>query len=236
MHLGFDRSRYPGDAVMRSLWRHTPLAFVALYLAPAPSHPDRGWMRRAALLREIGWGLLPVYVGQESPTGPGSHVLTAEQAHRDARQASELAVAAGLDAGSVLYLDVEQGGKLAPDHLGYVSAWAGWLRREGAYRPGAYCSYRDTAAQLTDAAGPLPIWVYRVRDSGPAVVDPAAEQPPDPGQSGFASAVAWQYRMSLSGPITLRWRDGDGAVRELDRVNLDCAVTRDPSRAVGARA
>lgn len=187
-------------------------------------------MRRAALLREVGWGLLPVYVGQESPTGPGSHVLTREQAHRDAGEAARLAAAAGLDADSVLYLDVEQGGKLAPDHLGYVSAWAAWLRRESAYRPGAYCSYRDTAAQLTEAAGALPIWVFRVRDSGPAVIDLAAEVPPDPGDSGFAPAVAWQYRMSLSGSINLRWRDADGTVRELERVNLDCAVTPDPSR------
>jgi Domain of unknown function (DUF1906) len=229
VHLGFDRSRYPGDAVMRSLRRCTPLTFAAIYLAPAPSHPDRGWMRKVPMLREIGWGFLPVYVGQQSPSGPGSHVLTTDQAYRDAQDAAHLAAAADLDAGSVLYLDVEQGGNLAPDHLGYVSAWAGWLRRESGYRPGAYCSYRDTAAQLTEAVGALPTWVFRVRDSGPAVIDPATEVPPDPGASGFAPAVAWQYRMSLSGPINLRWRDVDGVVHALEQVNLDCARTPDPS-------
>jgi hypothetical protein len=45
MFLGFDRSGYPGDEVMQSLWDSVQdLTFVCLYLAPAPSHPNEAWM------------------------------------------------------------------------------------------------------------------------------------------------------------------------------------------------
>jgi hypothetical protein len=46
MHLGFDRSAYPGDGVMQSLWDSTPLGYVGVYLAPAPSHSNTAWMSK----------------------------------------------------------------------------------------------------------------------------------------------------------------------------------------------
>ncbi|MGH3712750.1 MAG: glycoside hydrolase domain-containing protein [Micromonosporaceae bacterium] len=235
MHLGFDRSRYPGDAVMRSIRRATPLAFVGIYLAPAPSHPDTGWMNKVPLLREIGWGFLPVYVGQQSRTGPGSHVLTREQALRDAVDAGRLAEKAELDPCSVLYLDIEQGGRLTLDHLSYVGTWVGGIAHETAYRPGVYCSYRDTADHVAAETGDVPTWVFHVRDTGPALVDLATEEPPDPAESGFPGAVAWQYRMSLSGAVDLRWQDDDGLTRTLHEVDLSSAVCRDPSQVAVVR-
>ena len=77
MYLGFDRSGYPGDAIMQSLKASTNMTFVAVYLAPAPSHGDPAWMAHVPDLKAAGWGLLPVYVGQQTAGGPGSHSLTA---------------------------------------------------------------------------------------------------------------------------------------------------------------
>jgi hypothetical protein len=69
MHLGFDRLTYPGDSVMQSLWNSTPLAFVAASLAPAPSQSYTGWMPAVPTLRAMGWGITPVYVGQQAGGG-----------------------------------------------------------------------------------------------------------------------------------------------------------------------
>src|ERR1700691_4592878 len=68
----FDRSDYPGDDVMTWLRAHTNLQWCGYYFAPAPSHGDTSWMARRSALVAAGWGIAPIYVGQQI-TGPGSH-------------------------------------------------------------------------------------------------------------------------------------------------------------------
>lgn len=229
MHLGFDRSAYPGDAVMRSLWDNTPLEFVGIYLAPAPSHGDAAWMSKVPMLRDMGWGFLPVYVGQQAPGGPGSHVLTAERGVADAQNAAALAASAQFPSGSVVYLDIELGGRLPDDFLHYIGAWVEEMNARTDYWAGVYCSFKDTAAQVAGHVGDIPTWVFRVRDGGPSTIHLADEVPPDPADAGFAAAVAWQYRLSLTGPIDLTWTDDVGASHRLHQVDLDSSLLADPS-------
>jgi hypothetical protein len=232
MHLGFDRLTYPGDSVMQSLWNSTPLAFVAAYLAPAPSQGYTGWMPAVPTLRAMGWGIAPVYVGQQAGGGPGSHTLTAAQGATDALDASMLAQSAGLDAGSVVYLDVELGGTLAPEQMAYIVAWVTAMNG-GSYRPGVYCSFSQSAAQIVASVGDIPVWAFHPVVAGPATIDLAAEGAPDPAGSGFGSALVWQHKMSLNGPVTLQWVDRDtGAASSLVTVDLDTAVCLDPSNPV----
>lgn len=231
MYLGFDRLQYPGDAVMASLKASTPLSFVAVYLAPAPSQGYTGWMAHVSDLATAGWGLVPVYVGQQASGGPGSHILTAAQGSTDATDAANLASTAGLAAGSVLYLDVEIGGALGPDFLGYVTAWAAGMGSTN-YKPGVYCSFSQTAGQVREAVGDIPIWVFHPRDAGPSTVDLATEAAPDPGTSGYELALAWQYRMSLHGSVDLTWTDSAGTTQTLPKVDVDAAVCPDPSNPV----
>src|ERR1700722_2734220 len=67
-YLGFDTGTYPGNVVMQSLKSSTPLSFAGFYLAPSPGHRDMGWMSAgAATLKAMGWGLVPVYYGQQLP-------------------------------------------------------------------------------------------------------------------------------------------------------------------------
>ncbi|MFI8460798.1 glycoside hydrolase domain-containing protein [Kitasatospora sp. NPDC085464] len=228
MHLGFDRSDYPGDAVMQSLWDNTPLAFAAAYLAPAPSHPNTSWMSAVPTLTGMGWGLAPVFVGQQAPGGPGSHVLTAAQGTVDAQTTESLGQTAGLAPGAVVYLDVEIGGRLTPDHLAYVAAWANSVTADTSYNPGVYCSFSQTAAQITAEVGSIPVWVFHPVDAGPSQIDLATENPPDPANSGFAGALVWQYRMSLSGSVNLNWTDS-ATPKRLQQVDLDSATCLDPS-------
>ena len=57
---GFDRSEYPGDAIMAWLKGNTNLAWCGYYLAPAPSHPGTSWMMNRVKLVTDGWGLAHV--------------------------------------------------------------------------------------------------------------------------------------------------------------------------------
>jgi hypothetical protein len=231
MHIGFDRLAYPGDAVMQSLWDSTPCAFVAVYLAPAPSQANTSWMPKIPALRSMGWGMAPVYVGQQAPGGPGSHVLTAAQGTTDAADAAGLASSGGLDTASVIYLDVEVGGQLPTAFMNYISAWVTGIQASD-YLPGIYCSFSQTASQITAAVGDIPAWVFHPSDQGPNTIDLSAETPPDPGKSGFAPAFVWQYRMSLKGAITITWKDSLGAQQSLKTVDLDSAICKDPSKPV----
>jgi hypothetical protein len=105
---GFDRSGYPGDPVMSWLKAKTNLQWCGYYLAPAPSHPDTTWMTRRAALSAAGWGIAPLYVGQQV-TGPGSHNPSTATGTADGAQAAALMSAEGFDAGSCVYLDLENG-------------------------------------------------------------------------------------------------------------------------------
>lgn len=243
MYLGFDRSDYPGDAVMESLFRNTPLYFTCFYLAPAPFHGERSWMDKLSTLRGQGWGFLPTYVGRQViGTGANPATVTATQGRADALNAEQLMRTAGFDTGTVVYLDIENGQQMPANQVQYVSAWIRAVNDETSYWPGVYCSRKGTAAQVFSFAGDIPTWVYGpVRPFPPVpegvtpptvVVDLDTEQPPAAMTSDFPGAVAWQYAMSLNCVINLRWRDG-GQVRTLHGVDLDCATVEDPSFSPG---
>ena len=68
---GFDRSGFPGEAVMQKLRNTTNMRFCGYYLAPAPSHSDTSWMGELGFLQDLGFGILPIYVG-EQVEGQGS--------------------------------------------------------------------------------------------------------------------------------------------------------------------
>jgi hypothetical protein len=241
MFLGLDRSSYPGDEVMASLYTDTSLYFTGFYLAPAPSHGERSWMSKLPVLREQGWGFLPTYVGQQV-IGAGSHVVTAAQGRADALNAHDLMRTAGFAVGTHVYLDIENGLQMPANQVAYVGAWIRTVNEETSYWPGVYCSRKGTAAQILGFAGDIPTWVYGPVRPHPAVpaggtpptvtVDLDAEQPPAQMTADFPGAVAWQYAMSLNCVINVRWSDG-GVTHTLHGVDLDCATVEDPSFSPG---
>jgi hypothetical protein len=246
MFLGFDRFGYPGDEVMNSLWFSVPdLTFVCVYLAPAPSHPNREWMNAIPALQSTGWGLVPTYVGQQV-IGAGSHTVTAAQGTIDGQDAGSIASTAGLAPGSVLYLDIENGAEMPANQVRYVTAWIDEVNTNTNYWAGVYCSHFKTAQQVADAAAGIvaatghdvTTWAYKPIDSGPSVINLDNEQPRDPAGCGFAAATVWQYRMSLNGSVDLTWTDvNTGAVRRLNKVDLNTASVFDPSNpSAGSRS
>jgi hypothetical protein len=67
---------------MAWLKANTNLVWCGYYLAPAPSHHDTSWMGTRAALAAAGWGVAPVYLGQQI-TGPGSYNPSLQQGGTD---------------------------------------------------------------------------------------------------------------------------------------------------------
>ena len=230
-HAGFDRLAYPGDEVMSQLWSNSNMAWTGFYLAPAPSQPNTSWMTKARTLREMGWGLAPIYVGQQASGGPGSHVLTSAQGTADAAGAVALADAADIGKNSVIYLDIETGGRLSSSHVAYVQAWIDGVRAS-IYRPGVYCSYLETPAQLRQNNEDVFFWVFNINkfSSGQALIGDGEFRTPAVTDSGCTFATAWQF---IQNATNVRFPRGDGTSGTLGPVDLDSAVVLDPSQPEG---
>src|SRR3954464_9451586 len=119
---GFDSSGYPGDSAVDWLKDHTNLRWCGFYLAPAPSHGNTGWMGKRNRLAAAGWGIAPIYVGQQT-IPPGSQHSSAPQGHLDGADAAALAKKAGFPAGTCIFLDLENGKPFPPAQKAYVAAW-----------------------------------------------------------------------------------------------------------------
>ena len=86
-YLGFDTGTYPGDKAMLA-WRTggAPYEWTGYYL-PSPCHPDEGWSGKREALKEMGYGLAVIYVGQQTwGRMPGAPHLVPVQVSRRVKQ------------------------------------------------------------------------------------------------------------------------------------------------------
>jgi len=64
---GFDTRDYPGDDIMQWLYDETNLYWTGFYLTPAPCQGvNRGWMYKYEILKNMGWGFAPLFLGQQA--------------------------------------------------------------------------------------------------------------------------------------------------------------------------
>lgn len=193
-HSGLDMSAYPGLDTLAWIKSETGISFVGFYLGPAPSHPDDDWMQHRDDLMQQGWGLAPIYVGQEL-AGPGSHAVTAQQGDEDGRTAAVLMERAGFPRHSTCYLDLEDGAPLEEPRASYVKYWAGSLFG-GGYMPGVYCSHAiaDAVASMfaAESVESPRIWAFKVPTTATHPIGDLSLPAPDPSGCGFANATAWQ--------------------------------------------
>ena len=214
---GFDCSGYPGDNTMSWLIANTNLVWCGYYLAPAPSHGNAGWMGKQASLAAAGWGIAPVYVGQQV-TGPGSLNPSTATGQTDGAQAAGYMSSEGFPAGSYVYLDIENGPPLSQPQQDYLAAWSTAVVA-GGYNPGVYCSHL-LAAQIAVLQPGARIWAFRISGIAPGNQNsPYPES--DPAGCGYGAATAWQLiqdckiQITPGGPYSLQ-------------VDLDSATTADP--------
>jgi hypothetical protein len=239
LFAGFDRLQYPGDDVMLAIINNTNLRWCGFYLAPAPSQGNTSWMNSLSFLKSSGWGLAPIYVGQQTAASApgGSHNLTADQGRLDGQHAAQLATTAGFPDGSILFLDIEQGPPASAGTIAYYQAWVDEVAANTAYNPGVYCSFLGVAEQLHTVDSRAVFWVWNINTytcdqqeksmSSKRVLIPS-DPPyptPDPASSGVPFAKMWQYAQS-NRPTKCGIALG-GTV--LTNVDFDSAVTPDPS-------
>jgi hypothetical protein len=202
-HLGFDRNIYPGDDAFPTM-RKT-FAFTGYWLGPPPGEKINTWEGKRELLHSLGFGFALLYSGRES------RELKTESAAKqkgslDARNAAASAKKEGFAADSVIFLDIEEGGRLSPAYHAYLRNWYDKLKSAG-YRPGVYCSGIPTSEgqgvtivtsdDIRHNAGDrkLVYWVYN-DVCPPAPGCGAPKDPPPVSAGGVSYAAIWQFAQS----------------------------------------
>src|SRR5258708_24751483 len=135
-YLGFDLNTYPGDAALPIL-RKT-FSFAGYWLSPPPGAKRNTWVGKRHLLQLQKFGFLLLYRGPQSAqlksSSPAGNRATA-----DAANAAATAKGEGFPSHAIIFLDIEEGGRLPAKYHVYLRAWVDALARAG-YRAGVYCS------------------------------------------------------------------------------------------------
>lgn len=249
-YLGFDLNIFPGKAALPVL-RKT-FAFSSYWLSPPPGEKTNTWVGQRELLRSQGFGFLLLY------RGPLSRELKNETAAiqkgtLDARNAASVAKSEGFPVQAIIFLDIEEGGRLSATYHAYLHAWARGLA-EASYRSGAYCSgiplkeepgVTITTADDIRAHAPSADFVYFVFNDvcppSPGCAFP--QNPQSPATSGIPYAALWQYaqtprRMERTAHCAPGYHtDGNcyapGDTSHSWFLDADTANSPDPSNAAG---
>jgi hypothetical protein len=200
-YLGFDRNEYPGDDQLSAL-RHS-FAYTGYWLNAPPDSSQNSWRGKRALLIEHGFGFLILFNGRLDAELKRKDAAALGRA--DAAEAISSAGREGFPPGAIVFLDQEEGGRLLPEQMAYVLAWAEAVRGSQ-YRPGVYCSgisVPDGAASINTAedilhhAGGQAIALWVANDAcppSPGCVVSSSVPPPE--ASGAPQAMVWQYTQS----------------------------------------
>jgi len=249
-YLGFDANDYPGDAALPDLRR--TFVFTGYWLNVPPGAKTNPWAGKRAVLLKNGFGFLVLFNGRSSnelkpPVDPAGLGL----------QDAELALAAAQREGfpasgsTVIYLDVEEGGRMLPSQFSYIEAWSSRVNSKG-FLAGVYCSgikvkegKGQTITTADDIHERLSLMAYFVyNDECPPSPGCAIwNHPPPPSQSGFPGARVWQFaqsprRRNLTSRCSATY-NSDGNCYSSTRANvahipldLDASVSPDPSTLV----
>ncbi|RFU82894.1 DUF1906 domain-containing protein [Streptomyces triticagri] len=190
----FDTCDAPSVATM-SAWRSSDYGAVGIYFGGRGRHCqkqpnlDRSWVRS---VDGQGWGLLPLYVGSQSPCVHAKNKqdvrITGDPATRGAtegRDAVGRAQQLGIQPRSPLYLDMEgydiKNKACADKTLAFVRAWNREVRSQG-YLPGFYSSADSGVTHMQQAqragVGDLPevMWFARWNTPPNLYGEPALDQ------------------------------------------------------------
>src|ERR1700688_2821354 len=197
-YLGFDRNIFPGKAALPVL-RKT-FTFSGYWLSPPPGEKTNTWLGQRELLRAQGFGFLLLYRGPQ--TRDLKNEAAAEKGTADARDAASGAKREGFPAQSIIFLDIEEGGRLPATYHAYLRAWASGLSEAG-YRAGAYCSgipVKEPSVTITTADdirahAPSQDFVFYIFNDvcppSPGCTFP--QNPPSPEAGGVPDARVWQF-------------------------------------------
>lgn len=243
--LGFDRNDYPGDDAIKLLRKN--FAFTSYWLNNPPQTKSNSWSGKRELLHSLGYGFLPLF------NGPTSGELR-DQSYTLKRVADDIQAAAaaarreGFPKGSVIFLDIEEGGRLPSTYATYLKLWALGLAQLG-FRAGVYCSGIPvdegeglsliTAGFIRDQIKPTELIYWVFNDACPPSPGCVTTQTLlSPARSGVSYAQVWQFVRSPRDKETARHcrgyaKDGNcyAPFDTAHQFNLDLnvATSADPS-------
>ncbi len=202
-YLGFDRNIYPGDDALPILRKS--YAYSGYWLGPPPGEKINTWAGKRQLLQSQGFGFLVLYRGRESRELKTS-TQAAQKSSQDATDAIAGAQNEGFAKGTVIFLDVEEGGRLPAKYHAYLRAWSDAITKAG-YRPGVYCSGVPsseghgvtivTSDDIRNNIGTreLVYWIFNdVFPPAPGCV--SANDPPPVSAGAISYAAIWQFAQS----------------------------------------
>jgi len=199
-YLGFDRNDYPGDAALPILRKS--FSFTGYWLSSPPGENSNSWSGKRELLRSHGFGFALLFAGPTSGQ-LRDEPYTLKRVAEDTQTAVAAARREGFPPGSIIFLDVEEGGRLPSTYFTYLKLWAFGLSRLG-FRAGIYCSAIpiDEGEGLTlitsdfirkeIGSTELVYWVYNDA-CAPSPGCAVPQNPPPPSNSGIAYAQIWQF-------------------------------------------
>ena len=209
-YVGFDRNEYPGDEALPALRKQ--FSFVGYWLTIPPGARRNSWTGKRRILLRNDFGFLVLANGREEATIRAMHRSTRQtammQGQRDGSAAAGTARLEGFPAGTVIFLDQEEGGRLTDDQLGYFRGWVKAVASSGRYKPGAYVSgmpvddgpgrkittAQDIRARVdSELKEKLVLFVYQ--DACPPS-NGCTMHPPPLSASGTPDAEIWQYAQS----------------------------------------
>jgi Domain of unknown function (DUF1906) len=243
-YLGFDRNDYPGDANLKTL--RQSFSYAGYWLNNPPGENTNTWIGKRQTLQSSGFGFLVLFNGRldkqlrHNPAALGQS---------DGKAATVAAQKEGFPPGTIIFLDIEEGGRMLPEQKAYIYAWVDAVNAAG-FRAGVYCSgipaQEDknttivTANDIRDNAQGRKIvyWVTNdVCPPAPGCSFPA--QPPKPAESRVDFAEIWQFAQSPRRPDFAAQchnynRDGNCYPPGIDpasklHVDVNTATSPDPS-------
>jgi hypothetical protein len=244
--LGFDLNTYPGDAALPILRKS--FDFAGYWLSTPPEAKGNNWLGKRKLLLAQKFGFLLLYNGPQSKQLKSNSQAIAKGA-ADAVKAAAAARKEGFPLHAIIFLDIEQGGRLPATYHAYLRAWVDGLAHAG-FRAGVYCSGISlsegqgatitTADDIRHNLGPRELTYYVFNDiCPPAPGCVAAHRPPPVSASGIPYAAIWQFAQSprrkdrTARCSTTYNPDGNcyapGDTAHTWFLDLDSATTADPS-------
>ncbi len=240
-YLGFDTNLYPGDKMLPALRKH--FAYLGYWLNDPPGTHTNEWVGKRATVRKAGFGFLILFNGRldkqlrrTDPAALGS---------ADGAAAAHAAKTEGFPPKAIIFLDLEEGGRMLPEQLAYIGAWIRAVRAVG-YRVGIYCAgipFHDSGQTLSTADDIVAHFpgtaIWTANDKCPPAPGCVA-RPIRPSRSEFKDALVWQFsqsprRRSLTRACAKTYaRDGNCYApgmphTERTALDLDSSTSPDPS-------
>jgi hypothetical protein len=133
-YLGFDRNDYPGDANLPVLRR--TFSYTGYWLNNPPGAKTNSWAGKRPALESAGFGFLVLFNGRLYKELKRDPVALGQT---DAREAVAAAKREGFPAHTIIFLDIEEGGRMLPEQKAYIYRWIDDVM-DARFRAGVYCS------------------------------------------------------------------------------------------------